>query len=151
VAAEGGRVGAIAQRSINCFEHTREIVIDIAVPESQDTEARFAKPFVAVCIARAMDFETVLSAVDLDHETMLETNKIDDEILARCLSAEMVTPLSPRAKMNPYLHLLRRRRLAQASRDLVRHLAPAAISPHPARFARHPPPSGEGLDRFIFD
>jgi hypothetical protein len=122
VAAEGGRVGAIAQCSIDCFEHTRKIAIDFAVPESQDAETRFAEHFIAVRILPAMNIEIVLSTIDLDSETMLEANKIHDETLARRLSTEMVTAVSPRAEMNPYLDLLWGQRFAQTSRDLVRHM-----------------------------
>jgi hypothetical protein len=53
VAAEGGRVG-VAQFSINGFENAFEIVVDVVVPEAQNSEAILGKTCVACFIAFRM-------------------------------------------------------------------------------------------------
>ena len=85
-----------------------------------------------------MLIEVVLSTIKLDDQSVLHADKINDEPAARGLPSEVVSSLSPGAKVNPKLYLLRRHGLAQPSRNWVRHC------PHPVRYARHPPPAGEG-------
>ena len=112
MAAEGGRVGWLSQYSVYRFQHTGEITVDVAVPEPQSAKARPRELAVAGLIASLMRIEIVLTAVDLDDELMLQTNEVDNESLARRLSAKVIAARSPRAEVNPNFHLLWSHRLA---------------------------------------
>jgi hypothetical protein len=89
-----------------------------------------------------MRIEVVLTAIDLNDEPVLHTDKIDNVPVPRRLTAEMKATLFPRAEMNPKLHLLGCHGFSQTTRELICH-----ADHHPARFARHPPPFGEGKTR----
>ena len=95
MAAAGGRVGWLAQSEIDRFQHSCEIAIDVAIPESKNAKAGVGQCAVAIIVARLMVVEIVLAAVDLDNEAMRETDKIHDEPLARRLSAEVIAARPP--------------------------------------------------------
>ncbi len=125
--AERSEAGwGIAQRVIDQSQHALEIPIDFIVPETQYPEALADKMFVALRVAPRMRIEIMLTAVDLDDEALLETDEIDDIVIARSLAAEVESPFSPGAQVNPQFHLLRGQSFAKAARDFVSH------SPHPA-------------------
>src|SRR6516164_4634603 len=119
------------------MEDAFEILVHLVVPETQDPIALAGEVIVPLRVALGVHLKIVLTTVDLDDEPMLEAQEIQDVAVERCLAAEVISLRSPRAKMDPELHLLRRHLLAQAARDLVGH------EPHPARF-RATLPCGEG-------
>jgi hypothetical protein len=90
VAAAGGRVGlSLNQHGANTFQHTRQVLINIAVPKSEHFEIPASKILVSCLVFRAMRIIIVLAAIDLDNQVMLKTDEIDDEVMAWRLTAEM--------------------------------------------------------------
>jgi hypothetical protein len=109
VAANGGRVGwRSAECSINCLQNTLQIPVNIAIPEPENAKARARQCRVAPGISQRMSIDIMLTTVNLNHETVPQADKIDDVSLARRLSSEMISALTPRPQMIPDLHLLRR-------------------------------------------
>jgi hypothetical protein len=139
VAAEGGRVGpASTQFGVYRLQHAIEILIDIIVPETKDVKAIVGETCITNAVSRLMFIEIVLPAVEFDYQFMLHTNKVHDEPVTGRLAPEVVSALSPSTKVNPEFYFLAGHGLPQSSCNWVCHC------PHPARYARHPPPSGEG-------
>ena len=95
MAAAGGRVGCLAQSEIDRFQHSCEIAIDVAIPESKNTKTRLPESAIPVLIAGLMGIKIVLAAVDFDDEAMLHADEIHDESLTRRLPAEMVAAPAP--------------------------------------------------------
>jgi hypothetical protein len=108
VAAEGGRVGRVSgQGSVNCLQHTVQILIDIVIPKSKHTKTRTHQFLIALAVVFRVTIEVVLTAVNLDDNVMLQAHEVDDIAFARGLPPEMISALSPGAKMIPNFHLLR--------------------------------------------
>jgi hypothetical protein len=122
VAAEGGRVGWLAQGAVDGLQYAREISIHVAIPETENTKAGPFERAVAISVARLMFVEIVLAPINFYDEAMLETDKVDDEALAWCLSAEVMAARTPRTQVNPHFHLLWGHRLPQTPCDFVRHV-----------------------------
>jgi hypothetical protein len=78
----------------NC-QHAVQITIDVIVPETQYAKTFVGQMMIALRVALGMRVEVMLTAVDLDDEPMLETNKIDDIVVARGLSPEVESLFSP--------------------------------------------------------
>jgi hypothetical protein len=135
-------VGGVMQRLVDKGQHAFQIAIDFIVPETQYPEAFGHKMVVALRVTSGMGIEVMLAAIDLDDKALLETDEIDDIVIARSLAAEMESLFSPGTQMNPQFHLLRGQSFAQAARDFVRHGPPTR--PPSLRCGGHPPPSGEG-------
>ena len=95
--AEGDRVGVPLRlkRCVYCFQHTREILVHVRIPEPQHTKSVAHEMPVAAAISRGVFIMIVLPAVDLDDQPLLQTDEIDDEAIARRLAAEMKTALAP--------------------------------------------------------
>jgi hypothetical protein len=82
--AERSEAGwGIDQRVADHLEDALEIPIDLIVPKAQDPETLTDKNIVALRVTSCMRVKIMLTAVNLDDEAMLDTNEIDDEILAR--------------------------------------------------------------------
>jgi len=94
---------------------------------------------VASGIAPGMRIEVVLTAIDLDDQTPLKTDEVYDIAVTWGLAAEVEALLSPRAQMNPQLHLLRGHSFAETASDFVSH------DPRPGRLRRPPSPFGGGI------
>jgi hypothetical protein len=113
VAAEGGRVGvSFNQRSVNGFQDSRKIPIDIAIPETKNQKAGAAETIVAPHVIGSMGLKIMLASVDFDDETILQADKIDDVAVPRGLPAKMKSLFAPSAKVIPDLHFLRRQRFS---------------------------------------
>jgi hypothetical protein len=138
VAAEGGRVGCLSQREIDRLQNGGETAIDLVVPKTKDAKATAGETGIALHVSRLTIIEIVLTSIEFDNQPMLQANKIDNEIVTWRLPSEVISPLSPSAEVNPEFYLLGCHGFSQSSCDRVCHC------PHPARYARHPPPAGEG-------
>jgi hypothetical protein len=97
VVAEGDRVGALLRlkRCVYCFQHTREILVHVGIPEPQHTNSVAHEMPVAAAISRGVVVMIVLPAVDLDDQLLPQANEIDDVSVARRLAAEMKAALAP--------------------------------------------------------
>ena len=137
MAAAGGRVG-VMQRVVDLSQYALKIAINVVVPESQNSKPSIRQAIIAQCVAARVGIEVMLASIDFDDEASLDANEIDDVAIARSLATEVESLASPRAQMNPQLHLLRGHVFAQAASGFVGHC------PHPAACGGHPPPSGEG-------
>jgi hypothetical protein len=111
VAAAGGRVGAVQGR-VDRLQHPVQVALDVAVPKSKDAEALPRQILVATNVPRFMFGQIVLPTVEFDDELLPQADKINDVFATRRLATEMVATISPGAKVNPHLHLLRRHGLA---------------------------------------
>src|SRR5712692_3312211 len=134
------------QRVIDERQHALQIPIDLVVPETQYPEALVAKILIALRVAPRMHIEIMLTAIDLYDETLLETDEVDDIAVARGLAAEVESPFSPEAQMNPQLDLLRGHSFAKAARDFVSHVPPTRPPPAQGRGRPPSPLRGEGLE-----
>ena len=85
-----------------------QILIDVAVPETKNTEAGAVEVFIPRPVTRAMRIKIMLLAIEFDDKTMLQTHEVDDVTATRCLAAKMKSLPSPGAKMIPDFHFLRR-------------------------------------------
>jgi hypothetical protein len=129
VAAAGGRVGGrFRQDGVYSLQNTREIAVDIVVPEPENAKTLAGQCGIALHITRVMAIEIMLSTVDLDDEAVFQTNKVNDVADARRLPAEMKTAGAPCSQMHPQLHLLRGHGFSQASCDLIRHRNPTRLA-----------------------
>jgi hypothetical protein len=91
-----GRVGsAAAQSSLDGFQHASQVSINIAIPEAKSAKSRSEERSVAPQVAPTVRVDIKLTTVDLDNQSVLHANKIDNDVLARRLTAVMITPLTP--------------------------------------------------------
>jgi hypothetical protein len=65
------------QDIVNRLQHSWQVAIYIAVPESKNAEARTSKIFVAVFVERLITIQIVLPTIDLDNEPVLHAHEID--------------------------------------------------------------------------
>jgi hypothetical protein len=94
VAAAGGRVGAM-QRFVNSREHAVQISIYFIIPKSQNLKSLLYELTITYVVALRMCIEVMLTAIDLNYEPMLETDEVNDGIVARCLPTKVKSALSP--------------------------------------------------------
>jgi hypothetical protein len=85
------------QRVVDQHQHALHVAIDLIVPEPQDSETLLRKMTVTFGIASRVTIEIVLAPVDLDDEAMLQADKVDDEIVAGRLPAEVIAAFLPRS------------------------------------------------------
>jgi hypothetical protein len=77
------------------LQNTRQVTVNIIVPESENTKTLAGQRGIALHIARVMPIEIVLSTVNLDDEAVFQTNKVNDVANPGRLPAEMKTPGAP--------------------------------------------------------
>ena len=86
---------AAAQGSVDDFQDTAEIVIDIAVPKTKNAKAVGNESGIAPHVAPLMVIMIVLTAIHLDDQMMPHANEVNDDLLARRLTAEMIPASAP--------------------------------------------------------
>ena len=110
---EAGRVGAsFNEHSVNCFQDSLQILIDLAVPKTKNMKAGAAQFSIPRLVACSMRINVVLPAIDFDNKAMLQTYEVNDIAATWRLTTKMKSLLSPRTKVIPDFHLLRRQRLS---------------------------------------
>ena len=95
MAAYGGRVGSLLKCGVDHLQYSGKVAVDLVVPKPQNTKST---PFEAAGtnrIARGVVIKIVLTAINFDNEPVLETDKIDDVIVARRLPTKMKSALAP--------------------------------------------------------
>jgi hypothetical protein len=83
VAAAGGRVGTVTQGLIDRFKHSRQITVDVVIPESKNSKPFVGKGFMPPCVPCLMRIEIMLSAIDFDYKPVPQTHEVNDVAFAR--------------------------------------------------------------------
>ena len=83
------------QGFINDGENAFQIPVNLIVPEAQHVEALSYEMPISPTIAFCMSIKIVLAAIHFDDQPVLQAYEIHDEIVTWCLTAEMITALSP--------------------------------------------------------
>jgi hypothetical protein len=100
------------EHSVNRFQDSLQILIDLAVPKTKNMKAGAAQFSIPRLVACSMRINVVLPAIDFDNKAMLQTYEVNDIAATWRLTAKMKSLLSPRTKVIPDFHLLRRQRLS---------------------------------------
>ena len=107
------------QRTQNAFHHSREIGINVRIPESKNSEALRLQKGVANLIRSSALRHSVLAAICFDNELASERNEVDDVTADGCLSPEMKAESFQFTQLHPQFDFLRREPLAKCASDFV--------------------------------
>ncbi|HEY3798702.1 MAG TPA: hypothetical protein VGL58_10150 [Caulobacteraceae bacterium] len=106
------RIGAF-QRITDSLHHSVEICMDLAVPESQRTEAGPAQDRIAHGVVVGLSVFSVLAAIDLDDQALAVADEVQIEALERRLAAEVEALRPQHPKLEPETRFLRRHGFAE--------------------------------------
>lgn len=95
MAGAAGRVGVYLQRPIDRFKNAGEITVDFVIPKAENPEPVDIELCVTCSIPQLMGIDIVLPTIELNDQLPSETDKVDDEFAARCLSTKMITAFPP--------------------------------------------------------
>ena len=91
----------LAQCVVDQGQNAFQIFIHFIIPEAQYPKPIARKMSIARCVTLCMSIQVVLSAVHFHDQALLETDKIQDVSVTRCLATEVKSKFSPCAQMNP--------------------------------------------------
>ncbi len=95
MAGKAGRVGAFFQRRLDDFENTIQVAVDFVIPKTKHPKALIIQLRITQPVLCLMRIEIVLTTIEFNNQFLPKTNEIDDEVVSRHLSAEVITALLP--------------------------------------------------------
>ena len=108
------RVASAMQLDIDAFEYGWQLVVDVGIPEAEDTIAFCFEPPLAPQVAASLIVFVVMTAVEFDDEVCGRTKEIDDVRTDRSLASEMRALQRKLFQRTPQDTLMRRRIAAES-------------------------------------